>query len=691
MPNRSENLSSNVSIYKDKKMEDIIISFIDKVKYPVNFSKKLDEFSSEQAEAFDINANCYALVFKNSFAPPLHLISSIYEEQPPNIQKILAFGKIKDTNTGQERLSVILKKISGIKLSDLIEKEGSINEKRLYELNIFNQLFNIVDFFYNENHAHGCINTDTIFFDISINKLTILAPLMHYSGFLQYAAFLPIDSLLTHPAARATYDSHADLFGFGMTVLSLISGMYPYSRSMTDELVTNIRFENGTMDSAVVFAKTNKKFTYSLRTENLFKGLLTDNTNIKWGIEELKNWLKKIDITTASSNLHKESLYAFRFNNSEYVGRKSLAHAIHKNWNESRKTLKLTELSRWISLSLKNVVMAEKISDLASGKLDNVIHTDEKIVRIISILDPTGPIRYKDISVNIDGIPSFLSYCYQNGHREHIQQIASIINDGSIIYWENQQSGNYHKDKTKLEKNYDNAKIRNYLRKKTLCFGMERVLYDLNPTLPCQSEILTDFFAISVRDILISLDKKYISYDIDDEEIGDPIDRHIAAYIAFHVALEDDIKLKSMQNYPKIANNQQILATGLLTVAQSEINGEPLNNLTKWITKRLSTLISCLHSNKIKNELSTGINKAAESGNIKSIFKIVANPTYARNDHFGFKKARKEYHSLMYQIRAFQKQSNIEKLAYQLGLRIAVTISYILCAITIVFVMFQSL
>jgi len=691
MSNKNENISSNASIYKNIKTGNITIYPIDKAKYPINFSIKLEPFSTDVAEAFDINSNCYALIYKNSFAPNLDLIEYLNDNKSANVQEVLAFGKITSANTGEESLAVILKKISGVKISELLKANGQLSEGKIRDLSIPDQLLEVITFFNNENYIHGSINIDTIYFDTSINKLTALAPITHYTSFLQLPAFLPLNSLLTHPAARSRSDVSVDLVGFAVTILSLLSGGNPYKDAISVELVANIRIENGTLDSTITFAKNNNNFVFSPLIDQLFKGLLTDCINTSWGIEELKNWANKIDNSYTVASLHKESLYAFRFNDSEHVSRKSLAQAIFNNWNEARKSLKLNELSRWVSLSLKNPDMADKLTDLASTKIENITLTDEQIVRVLSVIDPDGPLRYKDISITVDGMATFVSYCYTNGERDKLQQVASVINDGIITHWENQQGDTYHKDKIKFNYYYDNTKTRLYLKKKSLGFGMERVLYDLNPTLPCQSELLTNFFTISIRDILLSLDKKSSSINLDDEEIGDPMDRHIGAYITSHISLEDEIKLKTMQNYPKIANNQQIIIIGLLTIAQAEINSEPCKNLTKLLVKRLSTLLDSLHSNKIKKELSTNLAKVAESGNIKSIFKIVANPTYARNDSLGFKKARKEYHALLFHIKSFQKQSNIEKLAYQLGLRIAVTISYMLCAITIIFVMFQSL
>lgn len=691
MSNKNDQTSPNSSIYKNAKTGNVVIPTLDKAKYPINFSSKLEDFSTDQADAFDINSNCYALIYKNSFAPPLELISYLNENDSPNVQEILSFGKTTPSNTGEERFSVILKKISGIKLSEILEKNGQLSESQINDLNIPNQLFNAINFLYSENFIHGSLNIETIFFDTNINKLTVMAPVSHYTSFLQLPEFLPLNSLLSHPAARSNNNLNVDLVGFAITILSLLAGARPYNKAMTSELISSIRLENGTLESTVTFAKNIKNFNYSSKIDHLFKGLLTDCVKTSWGIEELEKWIKNIENNSTIISLHKESLYAFRFNDSEHVSRKTLAHDIFNNWNEARKSLKLNELSRWVSLSLKNPDMAEKITELSSTKIENMTLTDEQIVRVISVIDPDGPLRYKDISITIEGMPTFVSYCYINGERDKLQQIASIINDGIITHWENQQGDIYHKEKLKISNYYDNTKTRLYLKKKSLGFGMERVLYDLNPTLPCQSELLTNFFNISVRDILLSMDKKSLSYDLDEEEVGDLMDRHIGAYIASHISLENEIKLKTMQNYPKIANNQQIIIIGLLTIAQAEVNGEPFKNLTKLLVRRLSTLLDNLNSNKIKKELSNNINKVAESGNIKSIFKIVANPTYARNDSLGFKRARKEYHALMFQIKSFQKQSNIEKLAYQLGLRIAVTISYMLCAITIIFVMFQSL
>ena len=308
---------------------------------------------------------------------------------------------------------------------------------------------------------------------------------------------------------------------------------------------------------------------------------------------------------------------------------------------------------------------------------------DEKLSRVLSVLDSNGPIRYKDYAVHPDAFGTFIAYGYYKGNREMIQWVGTMINDRMVDYWITLQDDPLSYDASVLE--WQPSREYVHARKTSIGFGIERCLYNMNPTLACQSTMFEGRVVRSLPDLMVALDEIGISR----AKENDPMDRHVAGFIAQRLDLQDDIRVKSIQRFPSLASNPQIMSLALLTVAQGQSRIRVLKGITAWMNIRLATYMESFHSDTIQRELKTRLDKAAREGNLNSLFKIVADATLASQDSVGFTEARQHYHMMENEIRNLEKESNIEKLAYHYGLRFSVMITYLVLAVTTLTVLFR--
>src|SRR5690606_33117998 len=80
-------------------------------------------------------------------------------------------------------------------------------------------------------------------------------------------------------------------------------------------------------------------------------------------------------------------------------------------------------------------------------------------------------------------------------------------------------------------------RLRPYLRMSGLGFGIERILYDLNPDMPCLSPLFANTYVYTLQDLLKQLDALAPSRAKDE----DPIDVHIAAFITSKVNMQHEL------------------------------------------------------------------------------------------------------------------------------------------------------
>jgi eukaryotic-like serine/threonine-protein kinase len=638
--------------------------------YKIVYQQELKEFSSEFAKAHPVNGakiDAYALIFTPNFPLRLNAIRSIMAMKDiPAVQKILDFGKIRLESTGIEHIAVILELPKGTTLMDFIIKYGALDEKFICD-KILPPLFISLAAYAYHKVQHGTINPNKIYYNPDNQDIKLIEPISTYPGYNQDPSYEIIERIQVPIYAKGAGNTTCDYYALGMLVFHLICGAHP-QWNLPADIIYAQRFHFGSYSTIIEASEYTEKLMMTKRMNNLLMGLLTDHSNERWNIKSLLAWQEKMEVPTKRSRLHKESSTPIVFDGIEYTSRKNLAHNIFKKWSIARRTLKIGDLSRWAGLALKDQLLAEQLEAMDLGAKNEIVMPEDRLMRVIMTLDPEGPIRFQDFSCNIFGVGDYLAYNYLAGHNDKVQTCAKIIGDGLIEVWVRRQKD--IADYTIAKLGWSPRWAREHLRKKGLGFGLERILYELNHSIPCQSDVLKGKQILGMSDLLKTLDSQS---DINAEK--DPLDRHMAAFIASRVGMEDELKIKSLINFPYIGKLPQVIMVGFFALAQSTADNIKLPNLSGWIAYRLKEMLSKLNSKTIKEETSEKLRKAAESGNIKEIYQVVANPLYVKKDLYGYEDAKKKYFSLGVKVTGLRHKLYIQLRAYNEGLRYAVAFS----------------
>ncbi len=658
--------------------------------YKIKFNSVISDLSSDFANAYEAenihatrdSAPLYALVFNVNFPIRMKAIETLRKIQHPSLVQVVAFGKTITAGTKAERFAVILERPQGVRLSQALKDSSPFNELYVAD-KVMEQLAGALALLAENRITHGRINPDNIFYNKAAARLIIGEPISEFCGYSQMAAYEDIDRVVAHPAGKGDSDPKADYFALGMVLLFMLTARQPFAGKDNDSII-DTRFEHGSHEAAISETLALTKIRLSTRIHTLLKGLLSDNSAERWGRDELDSWMKKFEIIAQASKMHKLAATGFMFDDKEYFGIRYLAYDIGRKWNIAKRTLKIADLSRWFSLSLKRPDLSEKVEYLLDHTGNSeVILPDHKITRIISILDPSGPIRHNELSCRISGFGNMLASCYMGKDKANIQNIGAVFAEGLVENWIRQQPDPELFSYSML--GWSPAKIRVYMRRSSMGFGMERALYEFNKFLPCQSKLMADKYVSNLADLLVTLDKSAESLGEKDAQ-----DRHLAAFIASHINLTDEMKIKSLQNFPRIAKHPGVMMLGLLTVAQSEARVKSVKGVTEWMKGLISAFSEDLHSKFIRKEMQGKLRVAAKDGKLATLFQAISNPVFIQRDASGFREARMQYKALGAQIQQLKTQGHIRRVAYQLGLRISVTISYLVCIASALYVYFVS-
>lgn len=659
--------------------------------YQIDFSKKLPDFSSEFADAYlvnDLSGNKsasekqkYALIFHKNFPADLNKIFSIKELESDISGIIYDIGKIVNQTNSTEQLAVVLSMPMGTSLINIIAQKGALEEN--FVLNVLlEQIFTGISNLHSQNIMHGSINLKNIYYDNNTGKVYLKECISEYTGYSQPNLYETYERITCHKAGKSSLNYDADYYAFGIVIISLIFAEEPLN-TIPPELIENIKFESGSFEALYNMSRLKRNIIISTRAENIIKGLLNDKIRDRWGEKEVKSWTKREAGQANISKLHKQSSATFEFDGIEYFSPKYLAQAMFKNWAHAKKYVKLNELSRWLNLTVKDPEIEKRIFALTRGGKAEVILPDDKVCRILYILDPDGPIRFKNTSITVSGLGNYLSYIIRINDIEALKEFTEILDNGLIDGWIAQQSEQDLYKVTVL--GWNPRKIRIYAKKNNVGFGYERCLYELCKFLPCQSPIIAKYYTISVPTLLKSLNSLKANY-----KETEPLDPHIAAFICRDLEIEDNIRVKQLAGFPNIAKMREIEIAAILALAQKKHNTQGLENLSFWVRERLTAIADKLNSNIIKSKFLENLDEIAKKGDLNKLFLAAIDEKTIRKDLAGFRQAKTQYKYLGFERVKIESQRNLDKMAYRMGLRIAVLTAYLICAIAIIFVYFLN-
>lgn len=659
--------------------------------YNIEFNNQLNQFSNDFATAYkasakktmDEDGEVYALLYNRDFHANLDNLNSLKNVENPNVQRLLDIGKIKDSQ-GNEFLASIFKVPAGKTISKILDDISSISESLATGL-IFNKISDAIEAMHVNGIMHGNICLDKIYFDMATGSVTLAENSSAYIGFYQGVAYETFERMVCHRAGKSNREYAADYYALGICLNEMIFGDRSL-RSLPDNLVKKMKFENGSFDTVYSLSKSRSNILLTARTEILIRGLLHDKAIDRWGKKNIELWKKKKSRQVSPSRVHKHAGSAFIFNDNSYFSSKYLAFTLSQDWQLARKELKIPDLSRWLTTNSRFTDIERKLFVMTQGWQSEVILPSDKITRIIYLLDDTGPIRYKTASFHPDALGNYLNYLYSSDKEEDkdiLKDLLEAIDVGFIEGWISiQEEPDIYKP---IFLGYNPRRIKFFMRNLEMGFGIERCIYETNPYLTCRSGLLKSNFVLDLTQTLSVLERVKLP------KIEGDLDRHLLAYISYHCRIDDTIKIKQLRNLPFYSKNIKLKLCAIFAVAQKNAGILSLPNITNWIKDNCLEITEKINSSIIKKKIINNIETSSKTGNLSALFQSIADAKLITKDLIGFQEAKKQYKILSFQKLKLRSQKSLDQIAFNVGLRISVVFSYLICSAVFVLITFLKL
>ena len=602
-------------------------------RYLIYPSMALPELNSPQAMAYaaedrrEPGRQLFALICKPGLPIRTRLMKELKDQGVNGLLPLADYGAILWPPIEQTTIGIIFERpLGGRFLDSFGDRPPRVNEYELGRL-ILEPVAQAITELAATNFAHRALRLDNLFFMDKEKRVLVAGEcLSSPPGFDQPAIYEPLDRAYAMPSGRGHGMSYDDMYALGIMTVFVLLGYNPIARLGDDEMLS-AKAEFGTYQCMC----GNERIPMALIEP--IRGLLSDEQFERWNAEALDQWLNGQKKTPMQRQPATKPKSALKFGGRDHRTTRSIAHAFSKNIAEAAKVVKNGKIEQWLRSSLGATELADSITTLLAmnkaheGALDGA---DEVLICKAGILlDPHAPIRYKNFSFLPDGFGVAMAVEYLR--RGNFQIPGEILARDLLSFWIAAQHSRTP-DLTSQERTFQ--ALRGFAKVGEMGYGMERCLYELNRSLPCQSPLLHTTYVDHIDDFLGAIDQVADHTDTHSR----PMDRHIAAFIATHFKYDLAPHLKALSD-----SKEETSLIGLLSLyalMQWRMKVPTLYGLSSWLGGLLSPAIGTYHSRTTRRKIEQEIPALVRQGSLPELFDLIDNAERRHVDSTDFEEAQ---------------------------------------------------
>ena len=580
----------------------------------------------------------FALICRRDVAPRTEVLNSFARFNRMPLVTPLRWGVVYWPPDKARRFAIIVHQPGG----DRIAAGPDANfehwqEDRVIRL-VLNPLLPLLKELAGRNMTHRAIRADNLYFTTGSRDAVMLGEAFSLPpAMAQPTIYEPIDGAMSMPEGRGHGVTADDYYALGVLCLVLLCGGNPVPDRSEEEIVES-KISRGSYATLVGDTRL------SLPMVELLRGLLCDDEEERWRHEDLQLWLNGRHLSPKQALLPPKAARLLPFNGEEYNNAAALSYAMGRHWIEALEVIKTPELERWIRRSLSDdkraaAVGAATQAVIGVGGGASAI-ADRMLSRVLIALDSRAPIRYKQVSVKLQGLAAAFAVNYHNEERRQI--FAELILNKLPQMWIEVQP-QVRADVVAFVRSFDMVSM--HLTKPRIGYGLERALYSLNSAWPCQSPLLEQDYVADLSDLLIALE--YMAQQGKTERL--PMDWHIAGFASARskTSLDRSFGELSESDRPDTFN---LGVVRFYADIQESVGPERLPALCGWCATMLTPIIEKFRNKTTRQQIIEALDKLAKKGRLAALVLLVDNPARRTADQQGFLLARREFAALAEQM-----------------------------------------
>ena len=523
--------------------------------------------------------------------------------------------------------------------------------------------------------SHGRINV------LNLYTLDAMGAQLQFGDFLsvlpgvgQHPAFETAERLMSSPVGRGPTTLADEIYACGVCLLMILVGRLPIV-DMGEEEVLRLKLERGSLMTLLHGMRLPSAYS------ELMRGMLNDDQEQRWSLDDIAHWLSGRRLGSKPATRIRRAQRGLTFAGVGYFNPRTLAHAMSKNPAEAVKIVEDSSLERWVHRSLgdeeRSALVAEAVT--RAGQITRGGTPAERIVgRVIMALDPYAPVRFRDVFAMPNGIGTlFASRMMRGGSPTNI---ADFIAGQYLSYWAN-LAENLSADNFAVAQIFDGMRV--LMERTNYGFGIERVLYELNPAMPCISPLIEKHYALSMRALMQALEiEAGREIEHGGGEKREPIDRHIAGFILARNRRINDrfFPLLTTKGEP---GRRAHAILNIYAELQRKFYPDELPNLASWLVKLLDPVLQRYHNRSLRTQVARDLLRLSRRGDLKAMADLIDDGNLRKEDEDGFAQARRQYWHLEGAIKDLSEGGERERKLLRQGQQIT---AFVVCLLSFVLV-----
>lgn len=644
--------------------------------FHINLEEQILELSNEfckyyRASNLENGSEYFAIIYEDGFLPPIKVIAHLQKNHVAGLNKIWDYSLVNISSSNSQKLVVIVDSYDlSSTLASTVKIKGILSSASLDRMlrqfcDLMGELSKRGIFGYNIKPSNVIMKNEEFY--------VLREFIDSYPFFYQEDYFLAPEFLECHNAARGSYTVQPDIYSLGVTAFFAFTGKEPWTVYKDTLEYNEARLEQSSYKYILTRSKIPERFRL------LFKQVLHDDASVRWKISNIIEWL---DGHTGKNLVHEsitDNKNILGFNDHNYSNMKSIAYALSNHWEKAIKFTRDEKLYKWagrLEISNDTLMGIKSIIDNKSNPtaiISDGLNANNKISRLLSILDPHGCVRIEGLGFAPKAIPEFLHYLMANNKRPTADLVIKAMKEEVWKSYSLPESVGYLDAKTELS--YKTSALTTSSGAPTR--SLERLVYSLNPEAKCLSKLLEKRYITTISSLLTELDAF-----AEREPKKFSVDRQIVAFIAARLDLREDIKPAVLANFPKFADHPAIRGLSILSILQLHVPQIKIPNICNALVADLKELFKDhLHNIDFKNEIISSIEDASKEGDLSKVILSLSNQQKFVNDYNGYYEACKQAKILEDKIKILSSKDTTFSGALLLGQKMTVLTSYILCFI----------
>jgi len=636
----------------------------------------LPELNSPMAQAFSAeslkNASdpYFALVCQPNALPRTDVFNHFRGNTFSHLLTLREWGSVFWPPAGHHVTVLVYDRPMGGRLTDVLAVENEKISPHEVATDFIEPFTAFARDFSTRGVPHRNIRPDNIFYmDEARTTWAVGDCLTSPPGFHQPFGFEPIEQSMCSPAGRGRAQVTADMYAIGVTLVYLLTDRDPLAEKSDEEILSS-KISHG---SYMTIAGEEK---IAINLLEPLRGLLSDDTTLRWTSDELELWLDGRRMTPQQKQAPPSAERGFAIDGTEYKSLRPLAIAMLKNTKEAAKRIKDGSLEAWLLRGLEDTDTAQAVKTagqaVSSYSNDPVVAEEVLVTRVSMALDPEAPIRYRDFCFMPEGFGAALAFEYLKDGKAAIP--IEVLRADVVQFWFEAQ-GTIVAAFSGERKQF--SQLKSFLNLIEPGYGIERCLYTLVPGIQCLSPLIANYHVMTIDSLLPSLDMAGKTADTSKS----PVDRHICAFIAARFGHDVESHLTAYSSPEPEVSTLGMLS--LLAIIQWRHRTDPLTNLSVWVGGLLGPALDVYHSQTTRKEIEAEIPRVIRRGSLPELYNLLDNADRRRIDAADFMQAQAEYSAARKEIENLQSTEFQGEKAAQMGQQSAAIGSIVIALLAI--------